>query len=100
MINNPILNQIKDQSKVESIDGSNSCLLRGCFDSASSEWKESTLDDKIETLKKLINEDGDNTLALSMGMMDYCNSEEGKDIKPMDLVISMSKIIDYLLKKE
>jgi len=97
--NNIILEQIAQQSTVETIDVSNSCLLRGCFDSASSEWGRSALDEKVEALKKLINKDGENTLKLSVGMMDYCNREAGKGIKPMDLILSMSKIIDHLLKE-
>jgi len=76
------------------------CKIRSYFDYSSHEWKESTLNEKIEALKKLINEDDENTLKLSMGMMDYCNNEADKDIKYIDLVISMSKIIDYLLKDE
>jgi len=77
-----------------------SCKLRKCFDHASHEWTQSTLAEKIEELKKLVNEDGENTLKLSLEMMDYCNKEAGKDIKPIDLIISMSKLLDYMLKEK
>lgn len=76
------------------------CALRSYFDYSSHEWKESTIDEKIKSLKKLLNEDSKNTLNLSLGMMDYCNTQANKDIKPMDLVIAMSKIIDHLLLEE
>jgi len=76
------------------------CSLRSCFDRSSSEWQATTLEEKISMLKKLINEDGENTLKLSIGMMDYCNKENGKDIKPKDLILAMSEIIDHLLKEK
>ena len=76
------------------------CALRGCFDRSSSEWQDTSIDEKVKILKKLINEDGEDILKLSIGMMDYCNKENGKDIKPVDLVRSMSEIMDYLLKEK
>ena len=98
--NNSILRQISQQSIHEPINASNSCLLRGCFDHASQEWKDSTLDEKVYALKMLINDDCKNTLKLSMGMLDYCNKEAGKEIKLIDIVISMSHLIDHLLKED
>jgi len=97
---NPILDQIKKRTKIEQIDIIHSCLFRGCFDSTSSEWNESTLEQKVEALTKLINDDEGNTLKISTAMMDYCNKENAKDIKPMDLVLAMSKIIDHLLREK
>ena len=44
------------------------CALRNCFDRSSSEWRSTTLEEKISVLKKLINKDGENTLKLSVGM--------------------------------
>jgi len=77
-----------------------SCYLRSCFDSSSSEWHDSTMDEKIGVLKKLVKEDGDNTLRLAIGMKSYCNDEAGKDIKDMDLIVSMGKLLDHLLKEK
>lgn len=97
---NPILKQIIKESVMKPLEVENSCLLRGCFDHACHEWKESTLDEKVVALKNLINNDGENTLKLSMGMLSYCNEKAGKDIKLIDLVISMSHLLDHLLKEE
>ncbi len=33
-------------------------------------------------------------------MLDYCSHNVGKDIKQFDIIMSMSEIIDHLLKKE
>ena len=83
-----------------STDISSLCSLRTCFDHSSSEWNETSLDEKVSMLKKQINDNTNSTFKLSLGMLDYCNTEAGKDIKPLDLVISMSKIIDHLLKEK
>jgi len=98
---NPRVQEIKEQSRFyEDGDYVNSCLLRDCFDPASSEWNHSTMDEKVEALSVLINRDDKNTLGLALGMLDYCNKEANKGINMIDLVISMSKIIDHLLKNE
>ena len=78
---------------------SKSCILRECFDSASTEWNRSTIDEKVEALQKLIKDDGENTLKLAMGMLDYCNEEEGKKMPLSTLVFSMSELLDHLLKR-
>jgi len=77
----------------------NPCAMRKYFDSTSSEWKSNDLTEKIKDLQFLVNQKKADTLKLSLEMMDYCNKESSKDIKPIDLVISMSKILDSLLKK-
>lgn len=71
---------------------------RTCFDSACSEWNATTIDEKIAILKELINNKGFDTLQLSISMMEVGNTRYGKDIKEIDLVSSMSTIIDHLLK--
>ena len=76
------------------------CNHRILFDFSSSEWKSTAIENKIEVLKQLLTEEDANTLKISLGMLDYCNTQAGKDIKLMDLVVSMSKIIDHLLKEE
>lgn len=73
---------------------------RGCFQSTSSEWNNTTMDEKIDLLKHLINKKGFDTLQLSLSMMEDGNSEFNKDIKEIDLIMSMSKIIDHLLKEK
>ena len=99
--NNPILEQIVEQSRFEpEFDFVNSCLLRGCFDNPSYEWNDSTMEEKVEALRVLVNEENYSTFKLALGMLDYCNHNAGKDIKPFDLVMSMGEIIDHLLKKE
>ena len=96
---NPILAHIKETSKIVDVDLSQSCLLRECFDMASSEWDRSTIDEKVDALQQLVKNDGENTLKLAMGMLDYCNREAGKDIKLLELVISLSTMMDNLLKR-
>ena len=98
--NNPILKQIASQATMAENQEEllqSSCLLRSCFDTASAEWSWSTMNEKVEALRVLINDEDSNTLKLSMDMLSFCNEEAGKDIKMIDLVISMSYIIDHLL---
>ena len=76
------------------------CNHRTLFDFSSNEWKSTSVENKIEVLTKLLNEDKNNTLKISLEMLDYCNHEAGKEVKLMDLLISMSKIIDHLLKED
>lgn len=68
-MNNPILNQIQEQSRFEKIDYADSCLLRGCFDSVSSEWNKSTIAQKVEALEVLINRDKVLTSTLILKML-------------------------------
>ena len=49
---------------------------------------------------KDVSEENHSTFKLALGMLDYCNHNAGKDITPLDLVMSMGEIIDHLLKKE
>ena len=97
---NPILQQIQEQSRFEKIDYADSCLLRGCFDSTSSEWHKSTIEQKVEALEVLINRDKVLTSSLIIKMLNYCNKEANKGIEQQDVLLSLSKIIDYLLIKE
>lgn len=71
---------------------------RGCFQTTCSEWHETTMDEKVDFLAELINKKGFNTLKLAISMMEGGNNELNKDIKEIDLVIGMSKLIDHLLK--
>ena len=66
---------------------------------ASSEWNRSTIDEKVDALRKLVKDDGENTAKLSLGMLDYCNRESGKDIKLLELVLSLSELLDNTLKR-
>ncbi len=97
---NPILQQIQEQSVFQKIDYADSCLLRGCFDSASSEWNKSTIAQKVEALEVLINRDKVLTSTLILKMLSYCNQEANKGIEQKDVILSLSKIIDYFLIKE
>ncbi|MBT5935592.1 hypothetical protein [Sulfurimonas sp.] len=78
----------------------NPCSMRKYFDSASSEWNSSEIDQKLQELQVLVNEKNASILKLSVEMIDYCNKESSKNIKPMDLVLSMSKLLDAVLKKD
>ncbi len=72
---------------------------RGCFQTTCSEWKHTTMDEKIGILKELINDKEYSSLELSMQMMEIYNSQYGKEIKELDLLMGMSKVLDYLLKE-
>jgi hypothetical protein len=73
---------------------------RGCFDIVSNEYSDMNMPEKITLLKELINEKGYSTTGLALGMLDIYNEEYNKNIKPLELVLSMGNIIDYLLKEE
>ena len=72
---------------------------RGCFQTTCSEWDSTTMDEKIGILKELINDKEYSSLELSMQMMKIYNSQYGKEISEMDLLMGMSRILDYLLKE-
>jgi len=73
---------------------------RGCFDLPSEEYKQLDMPQKVALLKELINEKGYNSTQLSISMMNIYNTEYNKDIKPIELVMGLSKIVDYLLTEE
>lgn len=73
---------------------------RGCFDLPSSEYNELDMPQKVALLKELINKKGYNTTQLSISMMNIYNTEYNKTIKPIELVMGLSKIVDYLLTEE
>ncbi len=72
---------------------------RGCFQTTCSEWDSTTMDEKIGILKELINDKEYSSLELSMQMMKIYNSQYGKEIKELDLLMGMSRILDHLLRK-
>jgi len=76
----------------------NKCRLRSIFDPASDQWTKTTMEEKIQELSLLLQKDQVVSLKLALGMLDECKSQN-KDIELLDIVISMSKIIDFLLKK-
>ena len=58
--NNPIRKQIASQAIMAGNPKEllqSSCFPRGCFDTASSEWNWSTMEEKIEALRVLINKE-------------------------------------------
>jgi len=88
----------KDAKKSEMLF--DSWQTRGCFQSNCAEWKQTTIEEKVDLLSDLINQKDYDTLQLSLTMMEYGNSKFNKNIKEKDLIIGMSKIIDFLIKKE
>jgi uncharacterized membrane-anchored protein YjiN (DUF445 family) len=75
------------------------CTLREIFDYSSHEYQSLLMPKRIEKLKLLLKNDS-NILKLALEMQQECNTTANKDIKDLDLLLSMSKIIEYLLKKE
>jgi len=70
---------------------------RGCFDIGSYEYTQMDMAKKVTLLKELINQKGIKTADLSINMMDIYNREFHKDIRPIDLVVGLSLLVDYLL---
>lgn len=85
---NAIIESINEVRQLDIVELNSSCLLRECFDTSCARWNDITLDEKIDALKTILNEQNENLLALALGTMDYCTTQEGKDIKPIDLVFS------------
>ena len=73
---------------------------RGCFDIASDEYTKLDMSKKVELLKELINQENFTTAELSIKMMDTYNKEFNKEIRPIDLVLGLSSLVDYLLKED
>jgi len=55
---------------------------------------------KVELLKELINQENFTTAELSIKMIDTYNKEFNKEIRPIDLVLGLSSLVDYLLKED
>ena len=73
---------------------------RGCFQSTSNEWNQTSMEEKIKLLHKLKKNENLNTLELSLRVMDIGTQQLNKDITELDLILSMSEIIDYLLEQK
>ena len=73
---------------------------RGCFQTTCSEWDSTTMEEKVELLKALVSNKGYDSLQLSMQMMEIYNTQFGKEINETDLLMGMSRILDFLLNKE
>lgn len=68
---------------------------RVCFHPFTSEAKVKKIDEKIKLLQELVNDKGYDTLQLALQMKDTdTNSPDN-----IDLIMGMSKIIDYLLNE-
>lgn len=98
-MDNQIIQKIEQQSRLEEIDYTRSCLLRECFDSASSEWNNSTLEQKIEALEILVREQKRSVNDLILDMLKYCNQETNKNINTIDIIVTMGKLLEYVIQK-
>jgi acyl carrier protein len=72
---------------------------RGCFQTTCTEWDSSTMEEKVELLKDLVNNKGYDSLQLAMQMMKIYNEQYGKEINETDLLMGMSRILDFLLRE-
>lgn len=99
-MNNSIIEKIEQLSKVEEVDYVKSCMLRECFDSVSSEWNNSTMEQKIEALKVLVKEKNHSINELIFGMLDYCNKEANKDIKSVTIAIALGQLLEHCIRSE
>lgn len=78
----------------------NNCSLRDCFDFSSQEWKDTTLDEKIDKLKLISEKNNINIVELALGMQDYCNNAANKSIKDKEVMISLAYLLDHLIKRD
>jgi hypothetical protein len=72
---------------------------RGCFQTTCTEWDSSSMEEKVELLKDLVNNKGYDSFQLAMQMMKIYNEQYGKEISEIDLLMGMSRIMDYLLRE-
>jgi len=71
---------------------------RGYFQPSCHEYKQTSMDEKVELLKQLLNKTDCNTLGIVLQMKDIGNNELNKDITDIDIIMGMSNILDHLLK--
>jgi hypothetical protein len=74
------------------------CEYRKVFDGLSSEFKNSSLEEKKELLRSLINKNIPLKIA-AIKMMDYCNKNENKDIKEIDIIFALADLLEEVLKE-
>jgi len=98
---NSIIQDIEEQLRFENLNQEealkyiiDSCLLRGCFDYLCQEWKETTITEKKTALSYITSTYDTDSMTLAMGMLKYCNETANKEIKTLDIIISLTKLID------
>jgi len=75
------------------------CEYRKVFDGLSSEFKNTDLKEKKELLRSLINKNIPLKIA-ALKMMDYCNKNENKDIKEIDIIFALADLLEEVLKED
>ena len=83
----------------EMMETNSPCAYRSLFDYASYEWKEMDLKTKVEILKSYVH-NGESIKRLALEMMEYCHKNENKDIKPIDMVLAMSEILEFCMREK
>ena len=78
------------------VDGA---MLRHCFDTYSYEWNTSSIEEKISTIAKIIEENDTNSFSLAMKTLHSLNQEYRKDVTMIDLVMALGSMLDYLIKE-
>jgi hypothetical protein len=73
---------------------------RGCFQPNCSQWNDTSMNEKIDLLKELINDKNFSTLELALNMREIGNVKFNKSIKEKDIIMGMSQLIDFLLKNK
>ena len=73
--------------------------LRHCFDPYSAEWNDSSIEGKISTIGKIIEEKDTNCFALAMKTFNSLREEYGKTITTGHLVAALGSMIDYLINE-
>lgn len=73
--------------------------LRTVFDWPANEWKDTTMDEKVEILRTLVN-GPDQLLGLIMDYMENNQELRPDTAKPLTILWSLTYIIEYLLKDE
>ena len=97
---NPIIHHLENGPLSTLKQIKNSYFLRDCFDCPSHEYKQSTIQEKIEAIKYITEKYETNTLDLVMGLMMYSKESGNTTIKPLDVVFALSELLDSKIKKD
>jgi len=99
-LENPIIHNLENGPLSTLKQIKNSYFLRDCFDWASHEYKQSTIEEKIEAIKYITEKYETNTLDLAMGLMMYSKESGNTTIQASDMVFALSEILDYTIKSD
>jgi hypothetical protein len=100
MKQNPIIDKIKQQKQIDpNFNVLDSAILRTCFDPYCSEWKSSTLDQKVESLKYLREQGYKDTFTLAKSVLVHLQEKQNKNIDLEDITMALANLLDHMLEE-